>query len=260
MTRQNKQLQTYIEAHAPPGAKTLSPPVVALTVIRATVRAGADLASLFKTDLTATEIAYGDGARELFASALAQQCPERIAGLGTGYFDELDAAQHERLLARIRALAAQRGELANRIVILLRVVDASEGDEKKDMTAVANAATAQLKNVDSFVDSLKAGEANEHGPLFTAARYLAYENRVHGTMLLDFDLRLEGLSIVKDGLFSGQRLRLSGVAFLWYRLYQPDGTMEQSRALRRISRPAEVDLHGTIVNRDFGDDGSMGEH
>jgi hypothetical protein len=48
------------------------------------------------------------------------------------------------------------------------LADVAKGDEKRELTAVANATSAQLKNVDAFVDSLKAGEANDRSPLFNA--------------------------------------------------------------------------------------------
>jgi hypothetical protein len=69
--------------------------------------------------------------------------------------------------------------------------------------------------------------------------------------VLDFDLRLEGMTIVKDGLFMGQKLRLSGVAFLWYRVHEPDGTLRIADAVRRITRPVEVDLRGEDANGEF---------
>jgi hypothetical protein len=251
LARQNRELQAYIDAHTPPGSKAISPLVVALTVIPATVKAAADVSALFKTDVTAAGLAYGDGARTLFATALAQACPDKIAGLGGGYLGELDATQHDKLLARVRTLAAQRGEFANRFAIVQRMADTAKGDEKRDLSATASAASAVLKNVDSFVDSLKAGEASDKSPLFNAARHLAYAARVNGALLLDFDLRLEGLTIVKDGLFSGQRLRLAGVAFLWYRVYEPNGQLRTANASRRITEPVEVDLRGAPAGGEF---------
>lgn len=251
LTRQNRELQAYIDAHTPAGSKAISPLVVALTVIPATVKAAADVGALFKTDVTAAGLAYGDGARALFATALTQSCPDKVSALGTGYLGELDAGQHDKLLSRVRSLAAQRSEFANRIGIVQRMADAAKGDEKRDLSAVAGSAFAVLKNVDSFVDSLKAGEASDKSPLFNAARYLAYAARINGALLLDFDLRLEGLSIVKDGLFSGQRLRLAGVAFLWYRLYEPNGTLRAANAVRRITEPVEVDLRGAPAGGEF---------
>ena len=69
--------------------------------------------------------------------------------------------------------------------------------------------------------------------------------------MLDFDLRLEGMTVVKDALFTGQKLRLSGVVFHWYRVHEPDGTLRLADAVRRNSRPVEVGLRGDGVNGDF---------
>ena len=110
---------------------------------------------------------------------------------------------------------------------------------------MAQAALAQLKAVDAFVESLRAGDASDRSPLFNTARHLAYAERTAGSLVLDVDLRLEGMSIVKDKLFTGQQLRLSGVAFLWYRLHEPDGRLLAADVLRRITRPVEVDLRGS---------------
>jgi hypothetical protein len=59
------------------------------------------------------------------------------------------------------------------------------------------------------------------------------------------------MTIVKDGLFAGQKLRLSGVAFLWYRVHEPDGTLRVADALRRVTRPVEVDLRAEKVSGEF---------
>ncbi len=244
MADRNKVLQRYLDTHRPPGSGAAALPLVLLTVVPATVRAGADIAALLRSDVTATGIGYGEGARSLFASALAQACPERISGLGAGYLGELDWARYEKLLGRLKALAEHRAAYAQRIAELQVLVDAAKGEEKKEFAAVASSALAQLKLVDAFVDSLKAGEASEKSPLFNAARYLGYSERTAGSLVLDVDVRLEGMSIVKDNLFTGQRLRLSGVAFLWYRLHEPDGRLVAAEVVRRISRPVEVDLRG----------------
>jgi hypothetical protein len=251
LTRKNKELQAYIDLHTPPGSKAISPALVAFTVIPASIRAAADTASLFKTDITAAGIGYGDGARGMFATALAQRCGDRIAGLGNGYLGELDESQSDRLMARVRTLGNQRSDFANRIAILQRMADDARGDEKKDLTGTANAASAVLKNVDAFSESLRVGEANDRSPLFNAARYLAYASRINGALVLEFDLRLEGLSIVKDGLFSGQQLRLAGVAFFWYRLHEPNGALRAADAVRMITEPLEVDLRGSPAGGEF---------
>ena len=215
------------------------------------MKAGADLSALFKTDVSAQGIAYGDGARSLFATSLAHRCPDKVAGLGSGYLGELDGKQYATLLVRVRALAAQRGELAQRIAALNRLADAAKGEEKRELSALASSAGALLKTVDAFIDSLKAGETGDRSPLFNAARYLGYAARTEGMLVLDFDLRLEGMTIVKDALFTGQKLRLSGVAFLWYRVHESDGTLLVADAVRRITRPVEVDLRGDEAKGDF---------
>jgi hypothetical protein len=225
--------------------------LAALTVVPATLKAAADLAALFKTDVDTGSIGYGAGARSLFVTQLGSRCPDKVAGLGMGYLGELDDKQYDALLAKLRGLATQRGDFANRIAIVQRLADAAKSDEKKDLAAVAANAGALLKTVDGFVDSLKAGEVDDKSPLFNAARYLGYANRTKSMLVLDFDLRLEGMTIVKDGLFTGQRLRLSGVAFLWYRLHEPDGRLRVANAVRKITAPVEVDLRGEDAGGDF---------
>jgi hypothetical protein len=252
LARRNKDMQLYIDAHTPPGAfgGTLA---VALTVVPAVLRAAADTSSLFKTDVTASGLAYGEGARALFVSALAEACPQRIAGLGGGYLGELDAAQHERLLGKLRALANHRADYANRIAILQKLADGAKGDEKRDMAGVATAAGAVLKAVDAFIESLRAGESGDRSPLANAARYLGYAQRTEGAPVLDFDLRLEGMSIVKDSLFTGQKLRLSAIGLLWYRVHAADGSLRLARTARKMAEPVEVDLRGEMVGGKFWD-------
>ncbi|MFC5547907.1 hypothetical protein [Massilia aerilata] len=251
LNKQNRELQLLIEAHTPSGTGVGTFGLTFLTAVPATLKAAADLTSLFKTNVAAQGIAYGEGARSLFTTSLGQHCPAKLGGLGSGYLGELDGKQYTSLLARVRALAAQRGEYANRIAILQKLADVAKGEEKKDLAAATAAAGALLKTVDAFIDSLKAGEAGDKSPLFNAARYLGYAQRTEGMLVLDFDLRLEGLSIVKDSLFTGQKLRLSGVAFLWYRVHEPDGRLLVAEAVRRVSRPVEVDLRGNVVSGEF---------
>jgi len=251
LAERSTELDRIIAAHAPQKFDPGSALALGLTVVPATLRAVADVSALFKSDVGAAGIAYGEGARGMFVTALQQHCPNRIGGLGTGYLGELDGRQYDALLAQVRALALQRGGLANRIAIVGRLADAAKGDEKKNLAALAASGAALLKTVDAFVDSLKAGEAGDKSPLFNAARYLAYAQRTDGMRVLDLDLRLEGMTIVKDNVFTGQKLRLSGVAFLWYRLHEPDGTVRLARTLRRMARPVEVDLRGAGVGGEF---------
>jgi len=254
LAARNLELQRYINVQSPDSAdRRAAIPFIWLTAPTVLLRAGADLASLFKSDATLAGTAYGDGARALFASALARSCPERLAGLGGGYMGELDTARHARLLDRVRLVGAERAVLARHADRLEALADGAKGELKKELQAVEAAARAQLKAVDAFTEGLRAGEASDKSPLFTAARYLGQAERSAGALVLDADLRLEGLSQVRGNLFGGERLALSGVAFLWYRLHEPDGRLLRADALRRISRPVEVELRGRRADGVFWD-------
>ncbi|WP_288380286.1 hypothetical protein [uncultured Massilia sp.] len=251
MADKNKELQRYLDLRRPPGTGIASLPLGVLAAVPATLRAGADIAALLRSDVSASGSSFGEGTRALFASALAQACPRQLAGLGAGYLGELDWARYDKLLGRVASLAGHRAAYAQRIAELQALLDGAKGDQKRDMAAVNQAALAQLKVVDAFIDSLKAGEASEKSPLFNAARYLGYSERTAGALVLDAELRLEGLSIVKQHLFGSQQLRLSGVAILWYRLHEPDGRLLRAEVLRRVSAPVEVDLRGARAADDF---------
>lgn len=243
LARQNQQLQRLIERYTPPtGTPHQLAPLLALATVPATIKSAADIGALFKSDVTLTGIAYGDGARALFATALLKACPRHVAGLGAGYLGELDPGVHATLLERVRALTALRGEFADRIEAIDTLVDTAKGAEKRLLAHSASNASAMLKTVDAFIASLKAGEIGDKSPLFNAARFLAYAARTRDALLLDFDLRLDGVTLAKDGLFTGERVRIAGAAILWYRLHSPDGTLLQADALRRVTTPVELDL------------------
>ena len=250
----NAELQRYIEANTPPAARQNSAPLLAwLTAPAMLLRAGADLASLFKTDTTLAGTAYGDGARALFSSAMARSCPARLAGLSGGYMGELDVTRHAALLERVRLVGLERAALARHIDVLEALAATAKGEHKKALAAIAAAAMVALKATDSFIDSLRAGEASDKSPLFITARYLGQAERSVGALVLDVDLRLEGLAVQRDHLFTGERLALSGVAFLWYRLHEPDGRLVRADALRRISRPVQVNLRDVPEGDGFWD-------
>ena len=251
LAARNRELALYIEARTPAEGAPRVLPLAWLAVLPATLRAAADLAALFKGDTTLAGIGYGEGARALFASAMARSCPARLAGLGGGYLGELDWSRHEHLLGRLRALGGHRATLAQHAETLARLAAGAKGELKKELAAMEDAARAQLKSVDAFVDSLKAGEASDKSPLYVAARYLGQAERSQGALVLDVDLRLEGMTVVRDNLFTGQKLALSGVAFLWYRLHEADGRLVKADALRRITRPVEVRLSGERAGDGF---------
>jgi hypothetical protein len=243
LARQLQQLQRLIERYTPQtGTSHQLAPLLALATVPATIKSAADISALFKSDVALAGIAYGEGARTLFATALFKACPRHVAGLGAGYLGELDPDVHAALLERVRALAALRGEFAHRIEAIDALADSAKGAEKRLLAHSASNAGAMLKTVDAFIESLKAGETGDKSPLYNAARFLAHAARTRDALLLDFDLRLDGVTLAKDGLFTGERVRVAGAAILWYRLHAPDGTLLQADALRRVSTPVELDL------------------
>ena len=56
------------------------------------------------------------------------------------------------------------------------------------------------------------------------------------------------MTIMKDALLTDQKLRLSGAAFLWYRVHEPNGTLRLADAVRKVTKPVEVDLRGKQVD------------
>lgn len=242
LMRAERQLQVLIEQHTPQASRSQPLTLVAAAAIPAAVKSVADVTALFKSDVTLAGIAYGDGARPLFASALFKACPQRIAGLGAGYLGELDAGAHAALLARVRALAALRGSFANRIATADALADAAKGAEKRLLANSVSNAEALLKTVDTFIASLHAGETGDKSPLYNAARYLAYAARIQDALLLDIDLRLDGVTLTENQLFRSEKVRVAGAAVLWYRVHLPDGTLLQADVLRRMSDPVDLDL------------------
>jgi len=59
------------------------------------------------------------------------------------------------------------------------------------------------------------------------------------------------MSIVKENLFTGQKLRLSAIALLWYRVHAADGSVQLARTVRKMAEPVEVDLRGEMAGGAF---------
>jgi hypothetical protein len=230
-------------------------PLVAMGAIVTGVKAAADLASLFKVNVTAAGTSYGDGTKGLFATAMLEQCP-KLKGLGTGYLGELDDDRYKELRDKFKNLVQHRSALSEVVDKLKKKLEDKTlpEAEKQQLTALNGAATLLLKTADAFVDTMKVTEVSDKSPLFNAARYLAYEQRTKGADVLDFDLRLEGLAITRENIFTGQHLNLSGVAFLTYRFYKPDGSLKQAKTIRRITKPIEVKLKGEEPTGEFWSD------
>lgn len=236
-----------------------------LPVVAGTIKAAADIAALLKTNTTYTGTNFGASTRDIFVTSLVEYCPSTIKGLGTGYLGELDNTKYEDLLSRVEKLRQSRDkfsksidEVSKRISdIEAKIKKSKKADttevqvEKKRLSTAVAASTTTLKSVDAFIDSLKALQVDDKSPLYNAARFLAYRERTKGAYVLDFGLNLEGLTILREQFFTGQRLRLSGAAFLWYRVYSADGSLYSAKTVRKISKPTEVDLGGSAEKDSF---------
>jgi len=224
LTSSNEQLGTVLKGEA----KALwAAPLLGVGAAVTGIKAAADLASVFKSNLTVVGTSYGDGSKSLFTTTLAEQCLTNVKGLSNGYFGELDDSRYATLREKYTDLVKQRAGFATSIDQVKKILDDKNtvAARKEELTPLYAGASQLLKAADIFIESLKASEVSDKSPLFNAARYLAYEKRTSGADILDLELRLEGLSITKENIFIGQRLRLSGVAFLTYRVYDPQGNI-----------------------------------
>ncbi|MBA5635678.1 hypothetical protein H3H37_01250 [Duganella sp. LX20W] len=229
---------------------------LALPLIAGTIKAVADITSLFKTNVTYTSTSFGDGTREFFVTALAERCPTKIVGTGIGYLGELDEQMFASLVGQAASLKQARESLSDAIDetdkridqlssnLKKQKKDASTDPQVKKLTVMRADAAASLKGTDAFIESLKISDVSDKSPLYSAARFLAYDKRVQNADVLDFTLRLEGMTIIRENLFTGQHLRLSGVAFLWYRIQSRNGTLVLAKTVRQITKPVQVDLDG----------------
>ena len=250
LVRQNAVLEPNLD----PAMGEKTPKVgllIGLAGVTTGLKAAADLAALLKQDVSFVSTSYGSGTRSLFISTLAESCPEQLAGLGSGYIGELDLARYRKLMDKVQLLITNRTAFANNIAKFSKQVEATKGDAKEPLAKLLAASNAVLKAADTFIESLKIGDSSDKSPLYNAARYLSYSDRIKASHILDFDLTLEGMTITRDSIFSGQRLSLSGVALLWYRVHRQDGTLLQAKTVRRISAPIGIDLKGDEAPADF---------
>ncbi len=249
----NKEVEKINAVLPKSGIAPALAPALAIGAVTTGLKAVADLASLFKVNVVATSTSY-DGAKGLLATAMLERCPSSFRGVGTGYLGELDDTRYRQLRDDVKALVKERSALAEAIDDVKKKLDEKPLEPlKQQLTTLHAAATLFLKTADAFIDGMKASEVSDKSPLFNAARYLAYEDRTKGADVLDFELRLEGLAITRENIFTGQRLNLTGVAFLTYRLYAPDGMLKKAKTTRRISKPIEVKLKGSDAEGEFWD-------
>ena len=230
----------------------LSELAIGAAVATGTIKTIADLASLFKTNIAVSKTDFSE-AESLFITAMANICPGKISDLGFGYKGELDVDAYKDLQNKALKLIGDREQLGNKIILMKELIananekEASIRNMKKqlaDLNAVA-------KLVDNFIAVLKTNDISDKSPLFIASKYLSLSSKIENSQVLDIDLKLEGLSIIKENLFTGQKLRLSATAICSYRLYDLKGKILKAGVIRKIAKPVQMDLCGDDAGSEF---------
>ncbi len=234
-----------------PKITTAVPPAIGVGVVTSTIKAFADLASMFKTNVSVSKTDFSE-AKSLFITAMAEKCPSRIVSLGFGYVGELDLGEIEGIRKEGLEILGKRANLEDRILELKKEVENEKDARKKKQAQVRlDDLTAFAKQVDGFLAVIKPNDVSDKSLLQSAAKYLALAKRINKADVLDLDIKLEGLSIIKENIFSGQRLKLSGTLILWYRLHNLDGSLRTAGIMRSIAKPIHVDLRGDDPKDEF---------
>jgi hypothetical protein len=215
------------------------------------IKSVVELASLFKTNITVSRTDFSE-AKSLLLTAMADNCPEKLAGLGFGYIGELDTTAFDELRTKALQLLNDRAQLEARIVRMKQdVADEKDATKKQAMQTQLNDLSAAGKLVDGFIAVLKPNDIGDKSPLSVAARFLALSKRTANADVLDIDLKLEGLTIVRENIFTGQHLRLSATAITWYRLHERAGKIVKAGVWREMAKPVQVDLRGDDADSAF---------
>ncbi|MFY9143086.1 hypothetical protein [Sulfuricurvum sp.] len=233
------------------GKRFLSEIGMGAVVATGTAKAVADLASLFKTNITVTKTDFPE-AKSLLLTAMASNCPKKLISLGIGYSGELDTTEFMSLRDKALKLIGDRGRLDVRLSEIKKRLEKEKDPAKKKLLQTQYDDLAAVgKLVDGFIAIIKPNEISDKSPLPIAAKFLALAKRSANSKILDIDLKLEGLSIVKENIFTGQHLRLSATAIAWYRLQDRSGEIIKAGVLRKIEKPVQIDLRGNDAEDSF---------
>ncbi|MGE8453025.1 MAG: hypothetical protein ACN6OP_20875 [Pseudomonadales bacterium] len=248
-----------------PGQLTVTPKVAALLALSAVttgIKAVADLAALFKTNVTTAKVDLNEP-KLVFHTMLAAHCGSRILAVPGSYVGELDSTALDEMLASVKELVTARGtanEVADRKRKAVTAYNATlkKAEEAKDTNLVAaikvqiEAEQASLmpldevlKQTDAFLLALKTADTTGAGPLVVASRFKALATRIQqrqSSVMLDLDVRAEGVTIVKDSIFTGQKLRIAGAAILSYKVLNLDGSIKFAKVQTLTTPFTELDL------------------
>jgi hypothetical protein len=226
--------------------------VAEVAVATGAIKTLADFASLFKTNVTVNKTDFSD-AKQILLTAMASRCPEKLTSFGVGYMGDLVTTQFDTLLIRVEKLLDDKAKLDDRILMLKKQVESEKKDspKKKTLQKKLDDLLVVSKSVEAFMVVLKPTDLSATAPLPVAAKYLALSKRTEESCVFDVDIKLEGLTITKENIFTGQKLRLSAIAIVWYRLYGRDGKILKAGVSRKMAKPVEVDLRGEDAKSSF---------
>ena len=111
--------------------------------------------------------------------------------------------------------------------------------------------SAIKKVVDEFVSQIKPHAITADSPLVTMSKFLTLSENAKDSKIIDIDVKLEGLSIIKENIFTGQKLRLSAVGIVQYRLYDSNGKLIKAGIIRNLHEPVQIDLRGNNPDKEF---------
>lgn len=218
-----------------------------ITALTGTVRAVADLTSLFKTDITINSTAVPNS-KAILLTAMAHYCKEKITFLGIGYSGELLNDQYEYLKNAVLQLKYDKVSLDIRIVQITQELKSADGEIKDKLQKQFVKLSTVAVVVDKFLKVLLPDNISVDSPLSVAARFLYLDKRTTDSDILDINFTLEGLTSIKNNIFTGQKLQLSATSITRYILYNTDGSIKKAEIWREMAKPVHMKLKGNEVD------------
>lgn len=216
----------------------------ALIALTGSIRAFADLTSLAKTNVSLSPSKFADGeAQALFVTALQQGCKDRVVSL-EGYLGEIPSDTVEVARKRIGTLHTYRDIIVEDRDRLKANLPKLPVEKRAAAQSDIDDLTALVTQADGFLTALAPFESNATSPLMTALKLEALNKRISGHHVMELKFLMEGLSVTRDNMFTGQKLYLSATSIFWYRILDRQGNVQLADVQRRIVTPMFFDVKG----------------
>lgn len=186
-----------------------------------------------------------DDAKALLVTFLSNETGcDNFVRFGLGHLGEPDKKRLNELVKKTDRVQDLRAELSG---MLARYTE----EEKKD--PVVAHAIAAVAAAGRFIEALVPDSLESNAPLFVVAQHLRYVEELRGVQqLLDIEVKLDGLSIVKNRWLLGQRLSFTGAVVVNFRLFNREsGKLEKSGVIYGLGQPRGIELHGEAPSEDF---------